>query len=132
MAFLAALGLALAFVAGKQALLRGRYLTGDPRRLASACRRELVEYLIDQGVDVSPSTSLGDLQKLTKERTGVDPRRLVESVGLARFGPLSGAAAAAREARGEIRGVRRRLRRSFPARERVRGLFSLRSLLSGP
>ena len=63
-------------------------------------------------------------------QTGVDARRLVESLGLARFGPASVAAAAAKRARGELRLVRRRLRRSLSAGERLRGAFSVRSLLA--
>ncbi len=126
---LATLGVALLFALAKLALRRSRYLTRDPRRLGSACRRELVEYLLDQGVDVPPSAPLGELQALVKAGTGIDPRVLVEALGVARFGPLTAAPAAAQRARRELRAVRRRLRRSVPFGARLRGLFSLRSLL---
>jgi hypothetical protein len=51
-------------------------------------------------------------------------------MGVARFGPPTASAAAAREARSELRAVRRRLRRAIPFGRRARGLFSLRSLLA--
>ena len=124
------LGLAFALVLGKLALRRSRYLTRDPRRLAGACRQELVEFLADQKVDVPSSATLDELRELVVARMGVDPRRLVESLGLARFGPASAAGAAAKRARGELRIVRRRLRKSLSTGERLRGAFSIRSLLA--
>ena len=124
------LGLALALVLGKLVLRRSRYLTRDPRRLAGAYRQELVDFLADQRVDVPSSATLDELRELVAATTGVDARRLVETLGLARFGPASAAAAAAKRARGELRLVRRRLRRSLSAGERLRGAFSVRSLLA--
>jgi transglutaminase-like putative cysteine protease len=124
------LGLAFALVLGKLALRRSRYLTRDPRRLAGACRQELVEFLADQRVDVPSSATLDELRELVFATTGVDPRRLVESLGLARFGPASAASAAAHRARGELRLVRRRLRQALSTGERLRGTFSVRSLLA--
>jgi protein-glutamine gamma-glutamyltransferase len=127
---LVVLGLAFALVLGKLVLRRSRYLTRDPRRLAGAYRRELVDFLADQRVVVPPSATLDELRALVAARTGVDPRRFVETLGLARFGPATAAAAAARRARGELRFVRRRLRRSLSAGERLRGAFSVRSPLA--
>jgi hypothetical protein len=124
------LGLALALVLGKLVLRRSRYVTRDPRRLAGACRQELVDFLADQRIDVPASATLAEVRELVAARTGVDSRRLVESLGLARFGPSPAAAAAAKRARGELRLVRRRLRRSLSAGERLRGAFSVRSLLA--
>ena len=124
------LGLALALVLGKLVLRRSRYLTRDPRRLAGAYRQELVDFLADQRVDVPSSATLDELRELVAATTGVDARRLVETLGLARFGPAAAAAAAAKRARGELRLVRRRLRRSLSAGERLRGAFSVRSLLA--
>jgi protein-glutamine gamma-glutamyltransferase len=128
--------LLLAFVAGlllvaaaKLAIRRRRYLTRDPRRLASACRRELVELLADQRIDVPPAATLGELRSVVLDETGVETRRLVASLGLARFGPEAEAPSAARLARAELRAVRRRLRTAFSAGERLRGTFSLRSVL---
>jgi transglutaminase-like putative cysteine protease len=124
------LGLAFALALGKLALRRSRYLTRDPRRLAGACRQELVEFLADQRVDVPSSATLEELREQVVAKMGVDPRRLVESLGLARFGPASSAAAAAKRARGELRLVRRRLRRALSTGQRLRGAFSVRSLLA--
>ena len=124
------LGLAFALVLGKLALRRSRYFTRDPRRLAGACRQELVEFLADQRIDVPPSATLDELRALVVTKTGVDPRRLVEALGLARFGPASAAVAAAKRARDELRLVRRRLRKSLSTGERLRGAFSVRSLLA--
>jgi hypothetical protein len=112
----------------KLAWRRSRYLTHDPRRLATACRRELVEVLADQRIDVPPAATLGELRSLVREETGVELRRLVAALGLARFGPAEGAPAAARTARTELRAVRRSLRRTFSPGARVRGAFSLRSV----
>jgi transglutaminase-like putative cysteine protease len=125
------IGLALLFVAFKLVRRRRRYLTGDPRRIAGACRRELVEYLLDQGADVPSSASLAELRNLVRRQTGVDPRAFVDAVGLARFGPASIAPTAARSAKRELRAVRRRLRRAVPIYARVRGLVSPRSLIAG-
>ncbi len=124
------LGLAFALVLGKLVLRRSRYLTRDPRRLAGAYRQELVDFLVDQRVVVPASATLAELRELVAARTGVDARRLVESLGVARFGPASVATAAAQRARGELRLVRRKLRRSLSAGERLRGAFSVRSLLA--
>ncbi len=94
------LGLAFALVLGKLVLRRSRYLTRDPRRLAGAYRQELVDFLADQRVDVPSSATLDELRELVVARTGVDARRFVETLGLARFGPVSAAAAAAQAGSG--------------------------------
>ena len=123
------LALAALLAAGKIVRRRGRYLTKDPRRLASAYRRELVEFLADQRIDVPRSATLSELQALVRAETGVETRRLVQSLGLARFGPLGAAPRAARVARAELRAVKRRLRGALSVGHRMRGTFSLRSLL---
>ena len=125
---LAIAALLVVLAVAKVARRRSRYLTRDPRRLATACRRELVELLADQRIDVPPATTLGELRALVRDETGVELRRLVAALGRARFGPSEAAPAAARAARSEIRAVRRALRRAFSAGSRVRGTFSLRSL----
>jgi protein-glutamine gamma-glutamyltransferase len=126
---LLALGaLLLLLAAAKVARRRSRYLTRDPRRLATACRRELVELLADQRIDVPPAATLGELRSLVRDETGVELRRLVSALGLARFGPSAGAPAAARAARAELRAARRSLRRAFSPGARFRGTFSLRSV----
>jgi transglutaminase-like putative cysteine protease len=126
---LLALATLLVLVAfAKLARRRSRYLTRDPRRLATACRRELVEVLADQRIDVPPAATLGELRSLVREETGVELRRLVAVLGLARFGPAEEAPAAAHSARTELRAVRRSLRRAFSPGARIRGTFSLRSV----
>jgi uncharacterized protein with von Willebrand factor type A (vWA) domain len=72
---------------------------------------------------------LGELRAVVRKRTGVETGALVASVGLARFGPPSVSPRAAREAKSELRVVRRRLRRAIPLARRTRGLFSIRSLI---
>jgi protein-glutamine gamma-glutamyltransferase len=124
------LGLTALFVTGKLLLRRGRYVTRDPRRIARACRRELVEFLADQRIDVPRSATHAELRELVRSQTGVDVRGLVDTIGLARFGPAASAAAAAQRARAELRGVRRRLRHALGTGARLRGAFSVRSLLA--
>jgi transglutaminase-like putative cysteine protease len=126
---LALLGLAALLAVGKVVRRRRRYLTRDPRRLATAYRQELVEFLADQRIDVPRSATLTELRALVQAETGVETRRLVESLGLARFGPLAAAPRAARIARAELRAVKRRLRRALSAGHRMRGAFSVRSLI---
>jgi transglutaminase-like putative cysteine protease len=123
-------GLIVLFVLAKLVLRRRRFLTGDPRSIATACRRELVGYLLDVGITIPRNLGLAELGAVVRKRTGVDSERLVESMGVARFGPPAASAAAAREAKSELRLVRRRLRRAIPFGRRARGLFSLRSLLA--
>jgi transglutaminase-like putative cysteine protease len=122
--------LVLLLVVAKIALRRSRLLTGDPRAIATACRRELVGYLLDVGITIPRNLGTAELGEVVLKRTGVDSGRLVEHMGLARFGPPSASAEAAREAKSELRAVRRRLRRAIPFGRRARGLFSVRSLLA--
>jgi len=118
------------FALAKLALRRSRFLTKDPRRIAVACRREVVDFLKDQRIDVPRSIGPRELGGLLSKRVGVEASGFATALGLARFGPASSAASAADEARRELRTVRRRLRRALPLGRRVRGLFSVRSLLT--
>ena len=127
---LAGLGLLLLFVVLKAMLRRSRYLTGDPRRVASAARRDIVEFLLDQRIDVPRSIGPRELGRFLGTRAGVEATDFADALGRARFGPDVDAPSAAREARRELRLVRRRLRHVLPLGRRVRGLFSLRSLLT--
>ena len=128
---LLALGAVLLFVLVKLGLRRSRYLTKDPRRIAAACRRELVEFLRDQRIDVPASVGTRELGEVLGRRAGVDATELADALGRARYGPLSRAREAAREARREVKAVRRGLRRALPPGRRFRGLFSVRSLFAG-
>jgi hypothetical protein len=132
---LAGVGLAVLFLLAlaKLALRRSRFLTKDPRRIAAACRREVVDFLKDQRIDVPRSIGPRELGGLLSKRIGVEASGFATALGLARFGPASSAPRAAHDARRELRTVRRGLRRALPLGRRVRGLFSVRSLLTeGP
>jgi len=126
----ALLALVLLLVVAKLVFQRSRFLTADPRAIATACRRELVGYLLDVGITIPGNLGISELAEVVRRRTGVDSGRLVEHMGLARFGPPAASAEAAREAKSELRTVRRALRRAIPFSRRARGLFSVRSLLA--
>jgi hypothetical protein len=126
---LAVLGAVVAgIVVTKVAIRRVRYATRDPRRVAAACRRELAEYLLDQQIEGARSATLHELGALVRYELSVEPDAFVAAATAARFGPPAGAAAAARQARRELRALLRSMRRRLSARDRVRGLLSLRSL----
>ncbi len=127
---LAGLVLGFLFVLAKLAFRRSRFLTDDPRRLAAACRSEVVDFLRDQRIDVPRSIGPRELGGLLSKRVGVEASGFAAALGLARFGPESSASGAAREARRELRTVRRRLRRALPLGRRVQGAFSLRSIFN--
>ena len=121
-----AAGAAIAVV--KLVRTRIRYLTRDPRRLAAATRRELVDYLADQGHAVGPSTTPDELRRLVRESMGADARSFAAALAEARFGPPAGSEAAAARARRELRSLLRTIRNSLSTSARLRGLVALRSL----
>ncbi len=125
-AVFAAIGLA------KVGVRRLRYASRDPRRVAAACRRELADYLLDQRIDAARSATLHELGAIVREELAVDPDRFVAAATAARFGPPAGARPAARDARRELRALIRVVRARLSARERLRGLLSLRSLGFAP
>jgi hypothetical protein len=128
---------ALAFVAAivlLKALRRGRRkLTRDPRRIAGACRSELADYLVDQGVRLPAGATLEDVGEAARAELAVDSAAFVRAATAARYGPPAQSGGAARSARRELRLLRARMRRRLATRDRIRGLLSLRSLgfLSG-
>ncbi len=130
LAFLALLaaGLAAAIVLAKVARRQLRYATRDPRRIAVACGRELADYLADQRVTTPPGATLNELADTLASALSVDARPFADAAVAARFGRPDGAGAAARRARAELRSLKRRLRTRIFLLDRVRGLFSLRSL----
>jgi protein-glutamine gamma-glutamyltransferase len=107
---------------------RARYFTQDPRRVAAAVRRDLVDYLVDQGVPVAPSSTPADVGVALERSLGVRGDRLADTLAEARYGPAESAGAAADQARRELRAVRRGLRRRLGTWAKLRGLVSLRSL----
>jgi transglutaminase-like putative cysteine protease len=125
---LAALGVVTAFWVAKTGKTRARYLTSDPRRVASAVRSELVDYLADQRVLMSASATPAELGAAVRASLRVDADRLADALGTARFGPADEAEEAARAARRELRTVLRAVRRRLTGKARFRGLLSLRSL----
>jgi hypothetical protein len=125
---LVVVGLAAAIVLVKLAVRRARYLSRDPRRLAAACRRELGDFLADQGVSIPASATASELAQAVDDELAVDARPFVEALAAARFGPLPEAAPSARRARRELRRLERELRDRLTRFERARGLLSLRSL----
>jgi transglutaminase-like putative cysteine protease len=125
---LAAFALAAGIALLKLALRRARFLTRDPRKVAAAVRRELADYLADQGLDVAESATLEELGEVLRTQAAVDPAPFVSAVNTARYGPPDDAAEAARRARRELRRIERALRKRLSAWERARGLVSVRSL----
>ena len=100
----------------------------DPRRVAAACREELEAFLVDQRIDVPQSATLRELGELVQDTLGVQPAAFVNAATAARFAPDGEAAAGAAIARRELRALLGDARRSLTRGERLRGLFSLRSL----
>jgi hypothetical protein len=107
---------------------RVRFATRDPRALAGACRRDLVGFLADQGIELPPSATLAELGERVEHDYAVDTGTFVRSATLARFGPPGEAATSVARARRELRRIRREIRRQLSFVGRVRGVVSLRSL----
>jgi transglutaminase-like putative cysteine protease len=105
-----------------------RFATRDPRRLAGACRKELRDFLLDQGLEIPASATLRELAQLVEKEYRVEASAFGLHATAARFGPRRGAGEAARAMRRDLRAVRRGLRRELTRGERLRGLLSLRSL----
>jgi transglutaminase-like putative cysteine protease len=125
---LLAAGVAGLIVLLKQGRRKLRYLTRDPRRVASACMRELSEFLHDQRVPASRAATVQELSETIGERFGVDAGEFARVTTIARYGPLSDAGEAAGRARVELRELKRRLRRGLFVLDRACGLLSVRSL----
>jgi len=105
-----------------------RTVRREPRGMAAACRQELAGFLLDQRIEAPRSATLGELGELVKREFGVTPDAFVAAATAARFGPTESAAAAASTARHELRSLLAAARRGLTLRDRLRGLFSLRSL----
>jgi transglutaminase-like putative cysteine protease len=125
---LLAAGVVAVIVLLKQGRRQLRYLSRDPRRIASACARELAEFLHDQGVPASQAATLHELGDTIAERFAVDAGEFARAAAAARYGPQRDAVDAARRARVELRELKRKLRRGLFVLDRARGLVSVRSL----
>ena len=128
LAFLVIAAGALAIIGLKTIRRTLRFAGRDPRELAGACRRDLMAYLADQGVDVPPSATLAELGHLVERYFAVDAGPFVRAATIARFGRPGEAGAALARARRELRRVRRDMRHRINFTSRVRGAVSLRSL----
>ena len=115
---------------GKVVRRRLRYLSRDPRRLASASRQELEGFLRDQGAVVEPNATLAELQRGVRQELGLDGGAFAVAVARARYGPPGTVEQGARTARVELRRLLRAARRNLSIWARVRGFVSLRSLRS--
>jgi hypothetical protein len=125
---LLALGAISAVLIAKNARRKLRYVTRDPRRIASACARELGDFLADQRLPVRRGATYGELRETVSEHLAVDAESFTDALDAARFGPPSGAAEAAQRAKRELANLKRRLRRQVFLLDRARGAVSLRSL----
>jgi hypothetical protein len=123
---LAAAGGAIA--AAKTGVRLSRRVRHDPRRVSAACREELAAFLADQRIEVPRSATLRELGELVRHELGAEPGPFVAAASAARFAPEGAAGPAAREARRELRAFLDDARRGLTRWERIRGLFSLRSL----
>ncbi|HET7555385.1 MAG TPA: transglutaminaseTgpA domain-containing protein [Gaiellaceae bacterium] len=112
----------------KLAVRGSRFLTSDPRRLAGACRKELRDFLRDQGLEVPASATLRELAALVEDEFRVEAQAFGLHATAARFAPQTGAREASRAMRRDLRALRKALRKELSRGERVRGLLSLRSL----
>jgi protein-glutamine gamma-glutamyltransferase len=121
-------GVGTAIGVAKLAWRRSRYLTSDPRRLAAAARRELADFLVDQGLTVDASATPEDLHQLVRLQLGIDGRPFADAVAAARYGPPGGSEAAATTARTELKKLLHAIRGSLGRPQRLRGFVTLRSL----
>jgi protein-glutamine gamma-glutamyltransferase len=128
--FLLALLWMVAVGLGKAARRRSRYLSRDPRRIATASRHELEGFLRDQGVAVGANTTLAALQRAVRDELGLDGRAFAIAVARARYGPPGTIEQGATVARAELRRLLRAARRDLSIWARFRGFVSLRSLRS--
>jgi protein-glutamine gamma-glutamyltransferase len=119
---------------GKAIVRRARYLSRDPRRIATASRRELEDFLRDQGAEVPQNATLAALQQAVQQELGLDARRYAAAAARARFGAPGSEEAGAQTARHEARRLIAAARRELSVWARFRGLVSLRSLrpVAGP
>jgi hypothetical protein len=115
----------------KRARTLRAYVSRDPHRIAAAVRSDLVGYVQDQQPrNGHAALTPNELARLLDRDFSVDARGWVRQQTRARYGPDGPAAAeAARAARSEARGVKRELRRTLTAGERLSGALRLRSLI---
>lgn len=119
---------AAAILIAKAIRRRLRFLTRDAREVGAACRRDLVGFVADQGLDPPPSATLAELGALVERSYYVDPEPFVQAVTQARYGPPAEMGRAAPRARRELRRLRHLMSGQLTFARRVRGALNLRSL----
>ena len=125
---LLAAGAAIGIQVVKRFVRGRRYFTHDARRLAGACRQELVEFLADQGIEVPRSATPRELARELHHALGVDGREFARALAAARYAPDRGSRSAGRHLRRELRTLRRAIRLRLGVPRRLLGAVSLRSL----
>jgi protein-glutamine gamma-glutamyltransferase len=113
---------------GKLVRRRARYLTKDPRLIAGAARRELADFLIDQGLSVDAGATADELRALVRSHLGIDAGAFASAAARARYGPPDGSEEAASRTRRELRSLLRVIRCSLGRMQRLRGYVAFRSL----
>jgi transglutaminase-like putative cysteine protease len=121
----AAIAALLVVKAGRRRL---RFVSRDPRKLAAACRRDVVAFLADQGFDTPASATLAELGEVVERLYGAEATPFVNAATAARFARPRETGGAARRAQRELRALRREMRAALSLGQRVRGALSLRSL----
>jgi hypothetical protein len=125
-------GLWVVVVGGAKALRRrARYLTRDPRRVATASRQELEAFLRDQGISLVPGTTLEALRRTVGVELGLDVQAFTTAVARARFGPPGDAGRDPLAPRRELKSLLRAIRFELSGWARFRGFVSPRSLVGG-
>jgi hypothetical protein len=113
---------------GKTLRRRVARLTRDPRRAATASRRELEAFLRDQGIAIGPADTLDDLRITLAHELDLDARAFTLAVGRARFGPPDRKGNDASAPRRELERLLRAIRLQLSGWARFRGFASVRSL----
>ncbi len=128
--FVLAAGLVILVGAVKFAAVRWRYLRRGPRAQAAAAYRELATFVGDQGIADSPERTFEDLSGEISRVFGVDASEFADHASRARYAPAEQAAEASRSIRGDLRGVKRGIRRELSLRDRFTGALRVRSALA--
>ena len=110
--------------------VRWRYLRRGPRAQAAAAYRDLATFVGDQGIKDSPERTFEDLSGEIKNVFGVDASEFAANASRARYAPVREAEPAGRELRGELRAIKRRIRKQLSLRDRFTGALRLRSALA--
>jgi Transglutaminase-like superfamily/TgpA N-terminal domain len=122
--------IATAVAAVKFGLVRARYLRRGPRAVAAAAYHELATFVADQGIGADSSDTFEDIAGRVGRTFGVDADRFATAAGRARYASSAVAEAAEGDVRRELRELKRQLRSRLTTRDRVVGMFRLRSALA--